>query len=246
MILAVNFKECLLQRTLKGKVQGNVITNFPMLHLVNFIQYLDPKLGSDLEVEDITLTSYEDSTFEWIVRSNNKKFRQIWNTLEARVDLLNKTFDPLDIYLRIDSVYNNWKAFRIIYKDKNLFTVDDDILIQEGFSYLVNNPGVLYPAFVHIFQKCTQNNIHLNLEEMEDFLKINIEYSPGESETLYDIRVSLNKPEQEYIEQIHSENPSILQSYKERHQHYSELYPKLKLLFPENNLLTPYVRLILE
>ena len=244
----VKFKECLLRRTLKGKIQGNVITNFPMLHLVNFIQYIDPELGSDLEVEDITLTSYEDSTFEWIVRSNNKKFRQIWNTLEARVDLLNKTFDPLDIYLRIDSVYNNWKAFRIIYKDKNLFTVDDDILIQEGFSYLVNNPGVLYPAFVHLFQKCTQNDIHLNLEEMEDFLQINIEY-PSETELgiLFDIKASLNKPEQEYIRQIHSGNPGLLQIYEERYQSYSELlYPKLQLLFQENNLLTPTVRLILE
>lgn len=246
MVLAVKFKECLLQRTLKGKIQGNVITNFPMLHLIDFIQYLDPKLGSDLEVEDITLCSYEDSTFEWIVRSNTKKFGPIWNILIARVELLNKTFNPLKIHLKIDSVYRNWKAFRIIYKDKNLFTVDDDILIQEGFSYLVKNPEVLYPAFVHLFQKCTQNKIILNLEEMEDFLKINIEYSPGESETLYDIRISLNKPEQEYIRQIHSENPGILQSYEERYQHYPELYHKLQLLFPENNLLTPYVRLILE
>lgn len=242
----VVFKECLLRRTLKGKIQGNVITNFPMLHLVNFIQYIDPELGSDLEVEDITLTSYEDSTFEWIVRSNNKKFRQIWNTLEARVDLLNKTFDPLDIYLRIDSVYNNWKAFRIIYKDKNLFTVDDDILIQEGFSYLVNNPGVLYPAFVHLFQKCIQNDIHLNLEEMEDFLKITIEHSSGEPQVLFDIKASLNKSEQEYIRQIHSGNPGLLQTYEERYQSYPELYSRLQLLFQENNLLTPTVRLILE
>lgn len=242
----VKFKECLLRRTLKGKIQGNVITNFPMLHLVNFIQYIDPELGSDLEVEDITLTSYEDSTFKWIVRSNNKKFRQIWNTLEARVDLLNKTFDPLDIYLRIDSVYNNWKAFRIIYKDKNLFTVDDDILIQEGFSYLVNNPGVLYPAFVHLFQKCTQNDIHLNLEAMEDFLKITIEHSSGEPQVLFYIKASLNKSEQEYIRQIYSGNPCLLQIYEERYQSYSELYSKLQLLFQENNLLTPTVRLILE
>lgn len=236
-----NFNNIVLQRENKFKQRGNIISNYPLLFVISKLK----KNFSDIRInaQDITLTEYpsKENLYEWVINTDRHLGidSKILDDLEDYCTLFSE-ISP-EVYLRILPLYQDYKSLRIIYKDSYLCSIDDDLLIYNGFNYLTENPLVLYPAFNRLFQLpvhsklCLDKDLYsgkttlmnLNNEYLEDFISISL-YDAGDESTFF-LEIS----------------PCYLYSKTEDSQweeKYAELYSQIKSKY-DNLYLTENVQL---